>query len=61
MKALILYLEELFATPANTVGMGNPSIPSEPNTIGGSGDIPYPLCKYDKKKRKKKIKNKEVS
>ena len=31
--------EDIFATPANTMGMGNPSMPAEPNVQGGSGDI----------------------
>lgn len=44
MKSLKTYLEDLFATPANTIGMGNPSIPTEPNVEGGSGDIPQPMC-----------------
>ena len=60
MKALRLYLEELFATPANTIGMGNPSMPSEPNVQGGSGDIPTGINlktnKIYKKRKKLKIK-----
>ena len=34
--------EEIFATPVNTMGMGNPSAPID--TQPGSGDIPQPLC-----------------
>ena len=34
--------EEIFTTPANTMGMGNPSAPTD--TQPGSGDIPQPLC-----------------
>lgn len=60
MKALRLYLEELFATPANTIGMGNPSMPSEPDVQGGSGDIPIGINlktnKIYKKRKKLKIK-----
>ena len=39
MKRLKIYLEELFATPATTIGMGNVSMPNEPNVQGGSGDV----------------------
>ena len=60
MKALRLYLEELFVTPANTMGMGNPSMPSEPDIQGGSGDIPIGINlktnKIYKKRKKLKIK-----
>ena len=55
--------EEIFATPANTLGMGNPSMPTEPNMQGGSGDIPQPLCidiktgkLYKRRKRFKRYK-----
>ena len=44
MKSLKTYLEDLFTTPTNTIGMGNPSIPTEPNIEGGSGDILQPMC-----------------
>ena len=44
MKSLKTYLEDLFTTPTNTIGMGNPSLPTEPNVEGGSGDIPQPMC-----------------
>ena len=60
MKALQLYLEEIFTTPANTLGMGNPSMPSEPDVQGGSGDIPIGINlktnKIYKKGKKLKIK-----
>ena len=43
MKNLKTYLqEELFATPQNTIGIGNISAPT--NTQPGSGDIPQPMC-----------------
>ena len=32
MKDLKTYLEDLFATPMNTVGMGNPSAPRRYST-----------------------------
>lgn len=45
MKSLKEYIEEeLFATPMNTIGMGNPSAPSMDNSQVGSGDIPQPMC-----------------
>ena len=44
MKDLKTYLEDLFATPMNTVGMGNPSAPNMDNSQVGSGDIPQPMC-----------------
>ena len=37
-------MEDLYATPANTMGMGNISMPSMDNTKVGSGDIPQPIC-----------------
>jgi len=58
MKNLKQYLEDLFATPANTTGMGNVSIPTEPDTTGGSGDIPQTCFKI--KKRKKRFKRYKV-
>lgn len=44
MKDLKTYLEDLFATPMNTIGMGNPSAPSMDNSQVGSVDIPQPMC-----------------
>lgn len=44
MKDLKTYLEDLFATPMNTIGMGNPSTPSMDNSQVSSGDIPQPMC-----------------
>jgi len=63
MKQLRQYLEDLFATPANTMGMGNPTMPTEPNTLGGSGDMG--LCCIDVKtgkmyKRRKKFKRYKI-
>jgi len=65
MKRLKIYLEELFATPATTIGMGNVSIPTEPNIQGGSGDISAcPQCIDIKTgkiyKRKKKFKRYKI-
>lgn len=58
MKNLKTYLEELFATPMNTTGMGNVS-PPEINGEVGSGDILQPLDIVDKKiKKYKKLKKK---
>ena len=59
MKNLKDFIEEdLFATPANTIGMGNITMPTEPNVQGGSGDMG--LCCLDIKtgkmyKRRKKF------
>lgn len=63
MKTLKQYIkEEIFATPANTMGMGNPSAPTD--TQPGSGDIPQPLCidiKTGKMyKRRKKFKRYKI-
>ena len=44
MKNLKTYLEDLFATPMNTIGIGNPSAPSMDNSQVGSGDIPQSMC-----------------
>lgn len=45
MKSLRLYIQEdLFATPANTIGVRNPNMSSEPNINDGSGDTLHPLC-----------------
>ena len=35
-------LGSVYATPANTIGMGNPS--AHTDTQPGSGEIPQPLC-----------------
>ena len=51
MKTLKIYLEELMATPAGTMGMGN-------SGCDANGNCTEPLvCKKhkDKKKRSKKI------
>ena len=42
------------ATPSSTLGMGNPTMPTE--TEVGSGDMLQPLSSYVKKKLKKKKK-----
>lgn len=66
MKSLSEFIkEEIFATHLNTIGIGNPSMPTEPNIQGGSGDIPQPLC-IDVKtgklyKRRKKLKRYRLS
>ena len=44
MKDLKTYLEDLFATPMNTIGMGNPSAPNMDNSQVGSGDVLCPTC-----------------
>ena len=44
MKDLKTYLEDLFATPMNTTGMGNPSAPSMDNSQVGSGDVLCSTC-----------------
>ena len=58
MRNLRDYIEEdLFATPGNTICMGNPSAPSIDNSQVGSGDIPKPMyidIKTDKLYKKKK-------
>lgn len=65
MKNLKIYLEELFATPETTIGMGNISMPNEPNVQDGSGDIPIcPQCLDIKTgkvyKRRKKFKRYKI-
>lgn len=42
MKQLKTYLEDLMATPANTIGMGGISAPTP--TSPGSGDISQSMC-----------------
>lgn len=45
MKDLKKYIkEEIFATPANTIGMGGITAPSMDNSEPGSGDIPNTMC-----------------
>jgi len=64
MKDIRQYLqEELFSTPTNTMGMGNPTMLTEPNIQGGSGDMG--LCCIDIKtgkmyKRRKKFKRYKI-
>ena len=62
MKSLKTYLEDLFATPINTIGMGNPTPPD--GTNNGSGDILQPLCidiKTGKRyKRRKKFRRYKI-
>ena len=62
MKNLKTYLEDLFATPMNTTGIGNIAAPSMDNMQVGSGDIPQcidiktgKLYKRRKKFRRYKI------
>lgn len=52
MKDFKTYLEDLYATPANTMGMGNIAMPTD-STVG-SGDIPLSLPVYIKKLKKRK-------
>ena len=57
MKTLYSYVENLMATPGNTMGMGNPI----PACDGGLGSEPiYPIdsktAKCKKEKHKKKLK-----
>lgn len=59
MKQLKQYLEELFVSPATTLGMGNVSFPSQENVPGGSGDIPNFCLKRRRKKDSKDKKFKE--
>ena len=63
MKSLVNFIkEDIFATPANTMGMGNMTLPTD--TQPGSGDIPQPLCIDIKTgklyKRKKKFKRYKI-
>lgn len=53
MKNLDSYLEELCATPANTMGMGNPAAPC-PDGEPGSEPIPTAKAKRSQPKRKRK-------
>lgn len=50
MKSLYTYLEDLAATPANTIGMGNPIPPI--NGEVGSEPIIAAKCKKEKKKKR---------
>lgn len=56
MKQLKQYLEELFTTPANTIGMGG--IISPGNDTNGSGDLILPVCITGKSYKLKRKKNK---
>lgn len=54
MKSFKSYIEEdLFATPMNTIGMGDMAMPASTNDIG-SGDIPQPMILTNKIHRRKK-------
>ena len=55
MKTIKIYLEELFATPMNTSGIGNPSAPEGSRV--GSGDIPIGNNKILNKKKSKHLKD----
>jgi hypothetical protein len=67
MKSLYMYLEDIMATPGNTMGMGNPMPPTD--TTLGSEPLVAAKCKKEKCKKSKKIreglldrvKNKEVN
>lgn len=50
-------ITEFIATPASTLGMGNPMMPTDAEV--GSGDLVEPISSYIKKKLKKKRKNKK--
>ena len=55
MKNLKQFIkEDIFATPANTMGMGGITFPTE--TTPGSGDIPNAGEKPKKKKKFKRYK-----
>ena len=56
MRSLLDFFEE-FATPANTIGMGNPVAPI--GDVIGSGDVVsgVPSSKIEKAKRKRKSKS----
>lgn len=55
MKALQLYLEEIFTTPTNTLGMGNITMPT--NDQIGTDLIVFNKSKKVKKKNKKNKNN----
>ncbi len=57
MKDLRKYFEDLFATPANTMGMGGITAPTD--TTPGSGDIPMGISKPSKQNLKDYIKKKK--
>ena len=57
MKNLIEYFEDLFATPANTMGMGGITAPTD--TTPGSGDIPMGISKTNKQNLKDYIRKKK--
>ena len=62
MKNLKDWLKEEFATPGNTVGMGNVAAPSMDNVQVGSGDIPPHIDFKTGKitKRKKRFKRYKI-
>jgi len=43
MKTLKAYLEELFVSGSNTLGIGNPTPPGNNGELG-SGDMIQPMC-----------------
>ncbi len=55
MRSLLDFFEE-FATPANTMGMGNPVAPIG-DAIGSGDVIGTPSSKIEKAKRKRKSKS----
>lgn len=59
MKSLKTYLEDAFATPMNTIGMGGMTAPE--GDTPGSGDIPgVPMGLSSRIKKKKKFKRYKV-
>lgn len=59
MKSLRTYLEDVFATPMNTMGMGGMTAPE--GDTAGSGDIPgVSMSLSSKIKKKKKFKRYKI-
>lgn len=59
MKSLKTYLEDVFATPTNTMGMGGITAPE--GDTPGSGDIPsVPMSLSSKLKKKKRFKRYKI-
>lgn len=45
--------EEIFATPSNTTGAGNPTVPGSGNETGSGDAVTVPIGKTKQKKSKK--------